>query len=167
MHVNLFLIPFTKFNLTGDLSSIFRVFLYHHSMNKNHTITCIGMIKKKRFFGQTKKLIQFWEMVSNYNVNSSYTYKELKKCKNKWILCQKSKIYNKTFKILSIGKVFIKSTNSKMIFFISKIFGRLESTILWHTGKSSTKIVIHQYRKTKKNQHNYWIICHPSENIYN
>lgn len=71
--------------------------------------------------GQTKKLIQFWEMVSNYNVNSSYTYKELKKCKNKWILCQKSKIYNKTFKILSIGKVFIKSTNSKMIFFISKI----------------------------------------------
>lgn len=60
-------------------------------------------------------------MVSNYNVNSSYTFKKLKKCKNKWILCQKSKIYNKTFKILSIGKVFIKSTNSKMIFFISKI----------------------------------------------
>lgn len=116
MHVNSFLIPFTKFNLTGDLSSIFRVFLYHHSMNKIQPIKW-----KKKIFGQTKKLIQFWEMVSNYNVNSSYTYKKLKKCKNKWILCQKSKIYNKTFKILSIGKVFIKSTNSKMIFFISKI----------------------------------------------
>lgn len=34
---------------------------------------------------------------------------------------KKSKIYKKTFKILSIGKVFITSKNSKTIFFISKI----------------------------------------------
>lgn len=61
--------------------------------------------------------------------------------------------YSKQVKIAN--RLFFKFIKHLFHFWIGIEFGRLVSTTLWHTWKSSTKIVILQYHKTNKNQHNY------------